>query len=111
MLGPNSSDNENDGGFRQFMMGVLGSFMVPLQLYLSMRQLFSCYGGNNLLCLLGPNSSDCLNRDYFILNENDGGFCLCWIHWSRHMWTGRYEAHLWDNSYMKDGQTRKGRQG
>jgi hypothetical protein len=21
MLGPNSSDNENDGGFRQFMMG------------------------------------------------------------------------------------------
>jgi hypothetical protein len=51
--------------------------MVPLQLYLSMRQLFSCYGGNKLLCLLGPNSSDCLNRDCFILN--DGGFCLCWI--------------------------------
>ncbi|KAL5211081.1 hypothetical protein ABZP36_006704 [Zizania latifolia] len=29
---------------------------------------------------------------------------------SRHRWTGRYEAHLWDNSCRKDGQTRKGRQ-
>ncbi|XP_020395081.1 AP2-like ethylene-responsive transcription factor CRL5 isoform X1 [Zea mays] len=34
-----------------------------------------------------------------------------WIHWSRHRWTGRYEAHLWDNSCRKDGQTRKGKQG
>ncbi|AQL08306.1 AP2-like ethylene-responsive transcription factor ANT [Zea mays] len=30
---------------------------------------------------------------------------------TRHRWTGRYEAHLWDNSCRKDGQTRKGRQG
>uniref|UniRef100_A0A0D3FFU5 AP2/ERF domain-containing protein n=1 Tax=Oryza barthii TaxID=65489 RepID=A0A0D3FFU5_9ORYZ len=30
---------------------------------------------------------------------------------TRHRWTGRYEAHLWDNSCKKDGQTRKGRQG
>ncbi|CAL4929932.1 unnamed protein product [Urochloa decumbens] len=29
---------------------------------------------------------------------------------TRHRWTGRYEAHLWDNSCRKDGQTRKGRQ-
>lgn len=29
---------------------------------------------------------------------------------TRHRWTGRYEAHLWDNSCKKDGQTRKGRQ-
>uniref|UniRef100_A0A165ZAT0 AP2/ERF domain-containing protein n=1 Tax=Daucus carota subsp. sativus TaxID=79200 RepID=A0A165ZAT0_DAUCS len=29
----------------------------------------------------------------------------------RHRWTGRYEAHLWDNSSTKEGQTRKGRQG
>ncbi|KAG5088912.1 hypothetical protein JHK86_001524 [Glycine max] len=28
-----------------------------------------------------------------------------------HRWTGRYEAHLWDNSCRRDGQTRKGRQG
>ncbi|KAG5149497.1 hypothetical protein JHK82_016378 [Glycine max] len=26
-------------------------------------------------------------------------------------WTGRYEAHLWDNSCRRDRQTRKGRQG
>ncbi|KAI7747191.1 hypothetical protein M8C21_029552, partial [Ambrosia artemisiifolia] len=25
-------------------------------------------------------------------------------------WTGRYEAHLWDNSCKKEGQSRKGRQ-
>ncbi|KAG2553616.1 AP2-like ethylene-responsive transcription factor CRL5 [Panicum virgatum] len=29
---------------------------------------------------------------------------------TRHRWTGRYEAHLWDNTCRKDGQTRKGRQ-
>ncbi|XP_008651822.1 AP2-like ethylene-responsive transcription factor CRL5 [Zea mays] len=29
---------------------------------------------------------------------------------TRHRWTGRYEAHLWDNSCKKEGQTRKGRQ-
>ncbi|CAH2066948.1 unnamed protein product [Thlaspi arvense] len=30
---------------------------------------------------------------------------------TRHRWTGRYEAHLWDNSCKKEGQARKGRQG
>ncbi|CAA3014404.1 AP2-like ethylene-responsive transcription factor ANT [Olea europaea subsp. europaea] len=29
---------------------------------------------------------------------------------TRHRWTGRYEAHLWDNSCKKEGQTRKGKQ-
>ncbi|RRT47430.1 hypothetical protein B296_00031916 [Ensete ventricosum] len=29
----------------------------------------------------------------------------------RHRWTGRYEAHLWDNSCRRQGQSRKGRQG
>ncbi|KAL4557338.1 hypothetical protein LXL04_035513 [Taraxacum kok-saghyz] len=30
---------------------------------------------------------------------------------TRHRWTGRYEAHLWDNSCRREGQVRKGRQG
>ncbi|KAM0869800.1 hypothetical protein ACQ4PT_040442 [Festuca glaucescens] len=30
---------------------------------------------------------------------------------TRHRWTGRYEAHLWDNSCRREGQTRKGKQG
>ncbi|EFJ23833.1 hypothetical protein SELMODRAFT_17086, partial [Selaginella moellendorffii] len=30
---------------------------------------------------------------------------------SRHRWTRRYEAHLWDNSYKQPGRDRKGRQG
>ncbi|MED6132077.1 hypothetical protein PIB30_015866 [Stylosanthes scabra] len=29
---------------------------------------------------------------------------------TRHRWTGRYEAHLWDNSCRRQGQTRKRRQ-
>ncbi|KAJ7952717.1 AP2-like ethylene-responsive transcription factor ANT [Quillaja saponaria] len=29
---------------------------------------------------------------------------------TRHRWTGRFEAHLWDNSCKKEGQSRKGRQ-
>ncbi|XP_034692550.1 AP2-like ethylene-responsive transcription factor AIL1 [Vitis riparia] len=28
---------------------------------------------------------------------------------TRHRWTGRYEAYLWDNSCRKEGQIRKGR--
>ncbi|CAL9132771.1 unnamed protein product [Musa textilis] len=30
---------------------------------------------------------------------------------TRHRWTGRYEAHLWDNTCKQEGQTRKGKQG
>ncbi|XP_047323623.1 AP2-like ethylene-responsive transcription factor AIL5 [Impatiens glandulifera] len=29
---------------------------------------------------------------------------------TRHRWTGRYEAHLWDNTSRREGQSRKGRQ-
>ncbi|XP_022844172.1 AP2-like ethylene-responsive transcription factor AIL6 [Olea europaea var. sylvestris] len=29
---------------------------------------------------------------------------------TRHRWTGRYEAHLWDNSCRREGQARRGRQ-
>ncbi|CAN6449533.1 unnamed protein product [Victoria cruziana] len=29
---------------------------------------------------------------------------------TKHRWTGRYEAHLWDNSCKREGQARKGRQ-
>ncbi|XP_002864961.2 AP2-like ethylene-responsive transcription factor AIL7 isoform X2 [Arabidopsis lyrata subsp. lyrata] len=29
---------------------------------------------------------------------------------TRHRWTGRYEAHLWDNSCRREGHARKGRQ-
>uniref|UniRef100_A0A0D9VTA9 AP2/ERF domain-containing protein n=1 Tax=Leersia perrieri TaxID=77586 RepID=A0A0D9VTA9_9ORYZ len=35
----------------------------------------------------------------------------CYRGVTRHRWTGRYEAHLWDNSCRREGQKRKGRQG
>ncbi|KAI3985869.1 hypothetical protein MKX01_026655 [Papaver californicum] len=30
---------------------------------------------------------------------------------TRHFWTGKFEAHLWDNSYIREGHRRKGKQG
>lgn len=30
---------------------------------------------------------------------------------SRHRWTGRYEAHLWDKSTWNQNQNKKGKQG
>ncbi|KAL2936458.1 hypothetical protein RDABS01_011872 [Bienertia sinuspersici] len=30
---------------------------------------------------------------------------------TRHRWTGRYEAHLWDKDCWNDTQKKKGRQG
>ncbi|KAF3787256.1 AP2-like ethylene-responsive transcription factor [Nymphaea thermarum] len=30
---------------------------------------------------------------------------------TKHKWTGRYEAHLWDNTCRREGHTRKGKQG
>ncbi|XP_026423575.1 AP2-like ethylene-responsive transcription factor PLT1 [Papaver somniferum] len=29
---------------------------------------------------------------------------------TRHFWTGKFEAHLWDNSYIREGHRRKGKQ-
>lgn len=55
------------------------------------------------LCFMPPFSCCLL---FLSLLSYKGGCCL-----SRHRWTGRYEAHLWDNSCKKEGQTRKGRQG
>ncbi|KAK9027314.1 hypothetical protein V6N11_067152 [Hibiscus sabdariffa] len=41
---------------------------------------------------------------YYVLKSTECFKC-------RHRWTGRYEAHLWDNSCRREGQSRKGRQG
>ncbi|KAI3882551.1 hypothetical protein MKX03_023331 [Papaver bracteatum] len=30
---------------------------------------------------------------------------------TRHFWTGKFEAHIWDNSYIREGHRRKGKQG
>lgn len=64
-------------------------------------------------------SFNSIKISYFLIltNEISPQFLLCsWVSITllgtfRHRWTGRYEAHLWDNSCRKEGQTRKGRQG
>ncbi|CAL4939100.1 unnamed protein product [Urochloa decumbens] len=45
------------------------------------------------------------------LAHNTGGRTSIYRGVTRHRWTGRYEAHLWDNTCRKEGQKRKGRQG
>jgi hypothetical protein len=41
--------------------------------------------------------------NFFFMQQNQNLY--------RHRWTGRYEAHLWDNTCRREGQSRKGRQG
>ena len=48
---------------------------------------------------------------YYFSSENNNNNKLSQIYIFRHRWTGRYEAHLWDNSCRREGQSRKGRQG
>ncbi|KAL7258724.1 hypothetical protein ACSBR1_004759 [Camellia fascicularis] len=41
------------------------------------------------------------------LTPLNGCYCDC----SRHRWTGRYEAYVWDKNYWNESQNKKGRQG
>ncbi|KAI3455618.1 hypothetical protein Pfo_012281 [Paulownia fortunei] len=54
----------------------------------------------------GQRTSQYRGVNFSLVFLSDGGILMCF----RHRWTGRYEAHLWDNSCRKEGQTRKGRQ-
>ncbi|KAG8096231.1 hypothetical protein GUJ93_ZPchr0013g36320 [Zizania palustris] len=45
------------------------------------------------------------------LVQGTGHRTSCYRGVTRHRWTGRYEAHLWDNTRRREGQKRKGRQG
>uniref|UniRef100_A0A7C9AGV1 Uncharacterized protein n=2 Tax=Opuntia streptacantha TaxID=393608 RepID=A0A7C9AGV1_OPUST len=60
--------------------------------------------------LLYPNLTNCVrhHNQRRRLRRLDQTFPKCLM--SRHRWTSRYKAHLWNNSYKKEGQTRKGRQ-
>ncbi|GER52601.1 AP2-like ethylene-responsive transcription factor [Striga asiatica] len=43
--------------------------------------------------------------------ENSGHRTSVFRGVTRHRWTGRFEAHMWDSSCRREGQSRKGRQG
>ncbi|KAM3281813.1 AP2-like ethylene-responsive transcription factor AIL6 [Capsicum chacoense] len=72
---------------------------------------------------LGVNNTNCTNSlDTAIVTAVDSESCKkitdtfgqrtsIYRGVTRHRWTGRYEAHLWDNSCKREGQARKGRQG
>ncbi|CAH8282029.1 unnamed protein product [Eruca vesicaria subsp. sativa] len=53
-------------------------------------------------------TSDCSNKK---IPDTFGQRTSIYRGVTRHRWTGRYEAHLWDNSCRREGQARKGRQG
>ncbi|KAF8080604.1 hypothetical protein N665_0932s0004 [Sinapis alba] len=52
-------------------------------------------------------TSDCSNKK---ISDTFGQRTSIYRGVTRHRWTGRYEAHLWDNSCRREGQARKGRQ-
>ncbi|MCL7035320.1 hypothetical protein MKW94_023094 [Papaver nudicaule] len=70
---------------------------------------------SNALCVQQQQSTSCRKRDREpVLRKSLDTFCQRTSQYrgvSRHKWTGRYVAHLWDNSCRKEGQTRIGRQG
>ncbi|MCO5570773.1 hypothetical protein L7F22_024501 [Adiantum nelumboides] len=74
---------------------------LQLQLAENNNSISSSQGGNNQLALSTSRKS----------TENFGQRTSIYRGVTKHRWTGRFEAHLWDNSCKREGQTRKGRQG
>ncbi|CAN6295318.1 unnamed protein product [Urochloa humidicola] len=58
----------------------------------------------------GGSAAPALPSPALPLAHNSGGRTSIYRGVTRHRWTGRYEAHLWDNTCRKEGQKRKGRQ-
>ncbi|XP_010453080.1 PREDICTED: AP2-like ethylene-responsive transcription factor AIL6 [Camelina sativa] len=57
--------------------------------------------------IVAVETSDCSNKK---IADTFGQRTSIYRGVTRHRWTGRYEAHLWDNSCRREGQARKGRQ-
>ncbi|MCO5583661.1 hypothetical protein L7F22_037574 [Adiantum nelumboides] len=74
---------------------------LQLQLAENNNSIISSQGGNNQLALTTSRKSI----------ETFGQRTSIYRGVTKHRWTGRFEAHLWDNSCKREGQTRKGRQG
>ncbi|RZB52107.1 AP2-like ethylene-responsive transcription factor AIL7 [Glycine soja] len=80
----------------------------------------SCKGSALSLCDVAANGSDDSNDNKAIVAvgfdtrkkvaHTFGQRTSIYRGVTRHRWTGRYEAHLWDNSCRREGQARKGRQ-
>ncbi|CAN4114827.1 unnamed protein product [Withania somnifera] len=79
-------------------------------------------GGGALSLAVNVNANQCLDKEKPIvaavdsqsrkkISDTFGQRTSIYRGVTRHRWTGRYEAHLWDNSCRREGQARKGRQG
>ncbi|XWS29601.1 hypothetical protein CRYUN_Cryun24cG0042900 [Craigia yunnanensis] len=66
----------------------------------------SCENNNNNKAIVAVDS-DCSKKNADAFGQRTSMYRGL----TRHRWTGRYEAHLWDNSCRREGQARKGRQG
>lgn len=64
-------------------------------------------GGSTEKLAIVSADSDCSNKK---ISDTFGQRTSIYRGVTRHRWTGRYEAHLWDNSCRREGQARKGRQ-
>ncbi|KAJ6378957.1 hypothetical protein OIU78_029051 [Salix suchowensis] len=64
-------------------------------------------GGSTEKLAIVSADNDCSNKK---ISDTFGQRTSIYRGVTRHRWTGRYEAHLWDNSCRREGQARKGRQ-
>ncbi|XVF59110.1 hypothetical protein PTKIN_Ptkin07bG0248700 [Pterospermum kingtungense] len=85
----------------------LGFSSCPTAGALSLGVNQSCENNNNNNKAIVSVDSDCSKK----IAETFGQRTSIYRGVTRHRWTGRYEAHLWDNSCRREGQARKGRQG
>ncbi|KAJ4882613.1 AP2-like ethylene-responsive transcription factor BBM [Raphanus sativus] len=79
-------------------------------LSLSMNSTTSCDSNNDNNSIVVAQGNDSVEAAPKKTIESFGQRTSIYRGVTRHRWTGRYEAHLWDNSCKREGQTRKGRQ-
>ncbi|XP_050365469.1 AP2-like ethylene-responsive transcription factor AIL1 [Argentina anserina] len=127
----NFSANTNHGVLEQNMIGSIGSMhygdLQCLSLSMSPGSQSSCVTGSqqisptlttNTECVaaidsskkIGPEKVEKKQIAHRKSLDTFGQRTSQYRGVTRHRWTGRYEAHLWDNSCKKEGQSRKGRQ-
>ncbi|CAI9767039.1 unnamed protein product [Fraxinus pennsylvanica] len=86
---------------------ITGSNTTVHALSLGVNNNVQCTENNNVKAIASVQSSEGCKK----IADTFGQRTSIYRGVTRHRWTGRYEAHLWDNSCRREGQARKGRQG
>ncbi|XP_022893842.1 AP2-like ethylene-responsive transcription factor AIL6 [Olea europaea var. sylvestris] len=85
---------------------ITGSNTTTHALSLGVNNNVQCTENNNVKAIVSVQSAEGCKK----IADTFGQRTSIYRGVTRHRWTGRYEAHLWDNSCRREGQARKGRQ-